>query len=314
MDYAAIIGAILQVAGPVVGYFLAQQDKQKVLELLQGARDRYGNIDVPKLTALTAELMPTTELAKLKDDPKYRQQQAEADNALKGIAEGGGLMLSDKAALNAIRNKVARSESAGRESIAADMARRGTLDSGAQLTMQLDNQQDAANRLAEQGENTAGMAQKRAYEAILARSQNAGQGLDRDYRQKSNAASAQDAINRGNADIRNLTNYRNQQLPQQQFDNEFKKAGALEHADTNIGGFFQGRAVDTQNIFAQGGKAAGQGVTAAFGENRYGLGDEPGGFNDSPDNQYKRYRKENGQPWAATPAERDAWMKKNGYS
>ena len=267
MDYAALLGALIQVAGPLVGQQLAKADREKVLAILQASRDRFGNIDVPKLTALSAELVPDTKLADIKDDPDYRKQQAEADNALKGIADSGGLMLSDRAALNAIRNKVARAESAGRESIAADMARRGTLDSGAQLTMQLDNQQDAANRLAEQGEQTAGAAQKRAYEAILARSQNAGQGLDRDYRQKSNAAAAQDAINRGNADIRNLTNRWNAALPQQNYDNQMRQAGALAGADQGLTNFYTGRADQTQRDANTVSATAGQGITAAFGQN-----------------------------------------------
>ncbi len=263
MDYAAILAAIAEVAGPIVGQILAGADRDKVLSILQASRDEYGQIQVPKLQELAGKLAPDTQLAGIKDNPQYLQQQHEADNQLKGIADSGGLTLEDRGALNAIRNRVSRTESAGRHAIENQMAARGTLDSGAQLSMSLANQQNAAQSAAEAGEQTAGQAQRRAYEAILARSQNAGQGLDRDYRQQSNAASAQDAINRGNTDIRNVTARYNAGLPQQNFNNQLTHAGAMAGANNALTNFYSGRANNTAGTWAQGGKAAGQGIAAA---------------------------------------------------
>lgn len=266
MDYAALLGALISVLGAGAGAALSAADKAKVLELLQASRDEFGRISVPKLKELTATLQQDTQLAGIKDDPQYRQQQIAADQGLNDIIRGGGLTLADQAALNAIRNKVSRSESAGRNAIAGQMAARGTLDSGAMLSMSLDNQQDAANRAAAEGEATAGRAQARAYEAILARSRMAGEGMDRDYRQKANAAQAQDAINRGNTDIRNLTARYNAGLPQQGFDNELRRASAGAGATANLANAYAGKAADTQNMWAAGSDAVGKGIQATFGE------------------------------------------------
>lgn len=266
MDYAQIIAALIEIVGPVAGQQLANADRDKVLALLQASRDEFGRIQVPKLKELTAELTPDTELSRIREDPQHRQQQREADSGLRDIVGSGGLTLEDKAALNAIRSKVSRSESAGRNAIANDMAARGTLDSGAQLAMQLHNQQDSANRAAEAGEATAGTAQRRAYEAILARGKMAGEGLDRDYRQKYNAAAAQDSINRGNTDIRNLTSRFNAGLPQQNYENELRKAAGAAPANSALANFFGNRAQGTQDQWAQTSRLGAGYTRELFGE------------------------------------------------
>ncbi len=149
------------------------------------------------------------------------------------------------------------------------MASRGTLDSGAQLAMALQNQQQSANIMAAQGEHQAGQAQLRAYQAIQDRARLAGQGLDRDWRQKSEAARAQDSINAGNAAIANAAMTHNAGIPQQNFNNQLTLAGAKANANAPLIGATAANAKDkqqeTQGQYNMMGAMAGQLGSGSFG-------------------------------------------------
>jgi len=285
MPWMAIISLISQVAGQAAAASASSMDREKAMALIKASVDEFGKINVPKLQELFLKKLPDTQLAGIKDDPAYRAQQLEADAQLNDVIDSGGLTLADQAALNSIRGKISRSESAGRHAIENQMAARGTLDSGAQLSMQLANQQNSAQNLAEQGERTAGDAQERMYRAIQQRAQNAGAGLDRNYRQQSNAAAAQDAINRGNTEIANTAMKYNAAIPQQEFDNQMRltaakmgpnyalagaHAGAAANAkeDANASAQLAGAAVNTFGNLAQSqGQSQSQG--ANYGGNDY---------------------------------------------
>lgn len=200
IDYGAIAGMIAQIAGKAAADKASQMDQATIMALLQSSVDDYGKINVPKLQDLLTKA-PDTQLANIKDNPQYLAQQQAADAQLNDIINSGGLTLSDKATLNNIRAKVLQGESAAQGNLTNQMAQRGSLDSGNQLAMALQNQQQGAQDLNAAGENAAAQAQARMYAAIQQRAQLAGQGLDRSYNQQANAARAQDAINQGNAAI-----------------------------------------------------------------------------------------------------------------
>ncbi len=240
-----LIAALAAIAGQQVAAQAAQMDKARALRLVQQSVDEFGNINIPKLKELVLSTLPPSELAKIKDDPQYRAQQLAADANLNDVINSGGLTISDRATLNQILQRTSRSESAGRHAIENQQAARGTLDSGNQLAMQLQNQQQSAQGAAMAGEQTAGMAQDRLYRAIQERAQLAGQGLDRDYRQQSDLARAQDAINRGNIDIQNTAAKYNAGLPQQNFQNQLASAGSKVMPNNMAAGLYAGNAADT---------------------------------------------------------------------
>ncbi len=274
----AIIGLIIQVAGMAVGAVMANMEREKAMRLLKASVDEFGKINVPKLKELALQKMPDTQLTGIKDDPTYRAQQLGADAQLNDVVDSGGLTLADQAALNSIRGKISRSESAGRQAIENQMAARGTLDSGAQLSMQLANQQNSAQNFAEQGERTAGDAQERMYRAIQQRAQNAGAGLDRNYRQQSNAAAAQDAINRGNVEIANTAAKYNAAIPQQEFQNQMALANARAGVNAGAAAVAAGGAANTQQQGAVIGQAAGAAVNT--------LGNYASNYTPSDNNAY----------------------------
>jgi hypothetical protein len=265
LDYTAIIGLITQLAGSEAGRAASQMDRDSAMRLIQSSLDEYGKISIPKLQQLMLEKVPDTKLAGIQDDPRYRTEQNEADAQLNDIIDSGGLTLADKAALNALRNRTQRAASAGRNAILGQMAARGTLDSGAQLGAQLEENSSSANSLAAADEAAAGQAQMRAYEAIRERARNASAGLDRDYRQKSDAARAQDAINAGNAAIANAGAMYNAGLPQQNFRNQLELAGAKLQPAYAMAGAKGAQAKDTEQRYAGMGNVAGSAAGAAAG-------------------------------------------------
>lgn len=263
-DWGAIAGLVAQVAGSAAGNALSQMDKDAAMKLIQDSTDAYGKIQVPKLQQLLLQQQGGTNLAGIKDDPRYRDQQNAADSSLNDIISSGGLTLADKANLNAIRNRSAQTETAGRNAILGGMAARGTLDSGAQLAAQLQGNQQDANGLAAADEATAGQAQARAYQAIKDRAALAGQGLDRSYNEQANAARAQDAINAGNIAIMNTAARYNAGIPQQDFNNQLELTNAQTGANAKLAAATAGRAKDTQQT------AQGIGNTVAAGAKAFG--------------------------------------------
>lgn len=264
MDWGAIVGMISQVAGQAAGQAASQMDRDQVMALIKSVSDNYGKIDVPKLQSLILQQQGPTKLAGIKDDPAYRAQQQSADAQLNDVINSGGLTVADTAALNSIRAKTSRSESAGRHAIEGNMAARGTLDSGSQLAMELANNQNAAQNENQAGENTAAQGQARLFQAIQQRSAAAGAGLDRSYNQQANAARAADAINAGNTAIANTAAKYNAGLPQQDFNNKMSLAGAKSQPAYALAGAHAANAKDTQQF------ATGVGNTAAAGFNKAG--------------------------------------------
>lgn len=239
-------------------------DKAEVLALIQSVRDEYGKIDVPKLKDLLLQQQGPTNLAGIKDDPTYRAQQNAADAQNSAIIDAGGLTLADKAALNAIRSKISRTESAGRHAIENNMAARGSLDSGAQLAMQLQGNQQAAEEANAAGESTAAQAQLRSMQAVRDRAQNAGRGLDRDYQKKADAARAADAINAGNVAIANAGARYNAGIPQQNFENEMQLAGAKAQPTYALAGAKAANAKDTAQRIQGVGNMVGAAVNSGY--------------------------------------------------
>ena len=281
MDYVALIS---QIAGSAAGQAASQMDKDQVMALIKSVSDDYGKIDVPKLQTLIGQQQGKTNLAAIKDDPTYRGQQNAADAQLNDVINSGGQTLSDAAALNAIRNKISRTASAGRNAITNGMAARGTLDSGATLAAELSNNQNAAQLANDAGEQAAGAADARHYQAIKDRAALAGQGLDRSYAQQANAARAQDEINRGNIAIANTTAMHNAALPQQDFQNQMSLAGAKAAPAYALAGAHAAQAQNTQDQFNKLGAIGAAGANKA-GSSSNNTGNAGGS---SPDewNQY----------------------------
>ncbi len=282
MDYGAIIGMVGQLAGAAAGQAASSMQQSEVMRLIKSVSDEFGKINVPQLQKLLLEKAPETKLAGIRDDPTYRAQQNAADAQLNDVVQSGGLTLADRASLNAIRNRLARGESAGRDAITNSLAARGSLDSGAQLAAELQGNQQSAQSAAEAGAQTAGAAQARAYQAIRDRARNAGEGLDRSYRQQSDAAKAADAINAGNTAIANTAARYNAGLGQQNFDNQLRLTGARTAPAYALAGANAAQAKDTQQAWQGAGNIVGAAGKSTYDSYKSGQQSNTGGAPATP--------------------------------
>jgi hypothetical protein len=243
MDAAAggqLIGLGGQVLTGAIGELFAAADDKEQERLMKMAQDEYGRISIPKLEQIVAQEMGPTELSKINTDPQYKNMQLDSLNELQNVIKGGGYSLQDQANLNAVRGKIARTNAAGNSRIAEDLNLRGQGGGGAELTMQLNNQQNSAQRASDEGMKTAGEGQARALDAMLSRGRLAGDMHREEYSEKERAAMAQDRINERNFGAKEKAAYYNAGLNQQDFDNRYKKA-------SGVAGGLQNRAVMAGN-------------------------------------------------------------------
>ncbi len=212
-------------------------------------------------------LQENTELQGISTDPVTRQAQLDALSGLQKISSEGGLTAQDQAKLNQIRTQEDTQARGQREAILQNAQARGVGGSGVELMSQMLNQQQSAQNQSQRDLDVGALAEQRALEALIAGGQLGGQMQETEFGQKAQVANAQDAINRFNAanrqsvantnvgarntaqyanlqnaqDIantnaanRNQAEYYNKNLPQQGFENAYRKAGGTAGAYNNI--------------------------------------------------------------------------------
>jgi hypothetical protein len=262
MDWMSMLPLLAQVAGTTVGEIQAGRLSEEQRQVLADAMEQLRNVPEPQLQALVAEQLGPSALSSYAPDPALRGAQMDALGSLARISESGGLTLEDKAALEETYGGLDRQASAARSRIAQDMQARGTLDSGAQQAMQLQAASDTAQAGHRRARDTAAQAQQRALAAIAQRGSQAGAMRGQDFGEAQGKASAADSIARWNAASRQDAGRYNAGLPQQAFENRFRKAAAAVPG-ANAYAANRGQAAQHQRDFWGG--LGNAGAQAAYG-------------------------------------------------
>jgi hypothetical protein len=147
-----------------------------------------------------------SEMKGVSTDPRLREAQMAALSQLQEIADGGGRTAQDDANLARIQGQTAQADRGRRDAIKQNMAARGMGGSGMELLAQLQSNQAATDRQAQEGLDIAGMAQQRALEAMMHGGQLGGSIRGQDFGEQSAIAQAQDRINQFNASTQNQGN------------------------------------------------------------------------------------------------------------
>lgn len=168
-----------------------------------------------------AQIQGDTELKEIATDPQLRRNQMEALAQVKELSEQG-LGTVDKIAIDEANLEATQADKARRAQILSQMAQRGTADSGVQLAMQLASAQDAATQAQTAANNQAKMAASNRMNAINQLAQQSSNMENLDFNRQAQIASAQDAIQRFNAQTMNQQNQYNlgnrQNIANQQSD------------------------------------------------------------------------------------------------
>lgn len=259
----ALVGMSAQVLSGIVGELIAAGDREKAFRLLKQA---YAETDIPlpDLEKITAETLGPSAFDAIRMDPTLREAQMSTLDRLSQIDAEGGLLLADEANLNRLTGKATRAAAAQNAAVRNDMQARGVGGSGAELAMQLSNNQAQAERGSQAATDIAAQAQQRALEAIMARGNMAGDVRAQDYGEAARAAEAKDMIARYNAASRERANYHNADLGQQQFNNRMRRGQNRANAATNMAQYHSGEASRKAQM------VGGAGNAVAYGS--YGVG------------------------------------------
>lgn len=243
---AAAAMAIPAVTG-MIGEARSRGDRHNANAFSRKALEELSNVDVPEYQYLErlnlddydqiSQIVPQHERGVMADetamssislDPTLRARQMDALSQLGDVAQGG-FTLSDRAALEAAQSDINAQERGARDAIMQNMQARGMSGSGMELLAQLQGQQAAASQAHSAGLEQAGMAQRRALDAMAQQGQMAGQMRGQDFGQAAQVAQARDAMNQfntrnqigtqqRNVDRTNQAAMQNQALQQAQVD------------------------------------------------------------------------------------------------
>lgn len=253
MEYAAAIAAV----ATVVGQLISMGQEAEARKHVEDALARFGNAALPDLQKAVAEQMAPSEAGAVQSDPQLRAMQMQALGKLQQVSDSGGLTLEDQAALSKIGNRTARHEASGRNAITNNMDARGIGGSGAELALMLGNNQESAQRMSEEGADTAGRAERRALDAMMRGGQMAGDMSGRDFDQRLRTGQARDEINRWNTTARDRANQYNREIPQQQWENQMRQYGAMAGQEGALSGMGYKSAQGTRDFWSGLGQAGG---------------------------------------------------------
>ena len=296
------------VIGGVMGQQKSQADRDAMMKQYQNAQAQFEGLNVPDetkqqliLQSLTQQGVITPEqiqqvsqdpslMGGITTDPRLRNAQMTALDTMSKMGQTG-LQAQDMAALNQTRRQIAGDEQSKDKAILENMASRGAGGGGLELATRLAASQAAADRASQQTDQTMAMAQNRMLQATAQAGALGSQVRGQDYSEKGNAAAAQDAINRFNAQQAASTNAANvqsrqaaqnanlaakqsiananvatantqeqynKQLANQKFNQQMALAGAKAGQNQNMGNVLGNQANATAGQWANIGAGAGQ--------------------------------------------------------
>lgn len=167
------------------------------------------------------------------EDPALKAAQMQALQGLRETVDANGLDAQTKARLSQAQNASSEQERGNREAILANQRARGLGGSGAELAAQLANQQGSAQRLNQQGLDTAAIGEQRKSDALRDLANLGGNIRNQNFGQAESVARANDTVNQFNANNLNQAKQFNigtrLQLPQQSLNNQIQ----LQQAKAN---------------------------------------------------------------------------------
>lgn len=154
---------------------------------------------------LVAQMQGDTELKEISTDPQLRANQMNVLAQLRELSDQG-LSTVDRIALDEAGQEATQADASRRAALLSQMAQRGTADSGTQLAMQLQSIQDANMATNKSSNEMAKMAQANRMNAMNQLANQSAGMESADFNRQAQTASAQDAIQRFNAQTSNQTN------------------------------------------------------------------------------------------------------------
>ena len=197
----SIAGAGVALIARLIGEALAAGDNAKAERLKQQAIADYGEEILPQLEQATAQEVGATELGSISVDPSGRNAQVSALEKLAAFGEGGFTpedAAEQRRVMDAAAGVASRQAAQGEQLAAA----RGLQRSGLSQALGQQAAQAGAQTAADSASQLAAQRRARQLQALGMMGSQGGALRGADYGEQADRATAQDAINRFNANMR----------------------------------------------------------------------------------------------------------------
>lgn len=233
-------GAAVSLIARLIGEAIASGDMARAEQLKQQAVAEYGDGVLPRLEQAQAQEVGATELGNIKTDGVGRGAQVSALERLASFADGG-FSPEDAAEQRRVVDEsagVAARQAAQGEQLAAA---RGLRRSGLSQALNMQAAQGGAQSAADASAQLAAQRRQRQLQAIGMMGSQGGALRGADYGEQADRATAQDAINRFNANMRASALDQRNRNAMAQYDANMRLKGARNNARGDLAGFYSGR-------------------------------------------------------------------------
>lgn len=214
------IGTIVGLIGMLVAegkYAEAQRVREQVAA-------EYGDVVLPELDAQLAKELGPSELSLIREDETLRDTQVRAMRKLEDLYRAGGTAPEDAAALRLADIGAQQRASSDYQSLMQGLAQRGQTMNPALAAAMAQQSSGAVLGATAQNRLQAQLAARdRALRALESSAGMAGDIRSADWQRSASKASANDAINRFNAETLMQTQWRNAELRQRAYENRLRK-------------------------------------------------------------------------------------------
>jgi hypothetical protein len=166
-------------------------------------------------------------------DPNMMGAEQDALAQLQNVGEGGGFNATDKARIQGIEDDLNTTERGRQEAIMQNARERGIGGGNMEMAARLISEQGGADRAAKQGTDAAAQAEQRALAAMQESGQLAGQIHGQQYGEGAQKASASNAIDAANAEMKNQFNMWNAQQANAAQAQNLAEKQRISDANTN---------------------------------------------------------------------------------
>lgn len=195
MEPISMVGAGVSVLASLFGELIAAGKEEEAQRIREQIVDSYGEDVMAEVEAMTPAFVKESAVGGISEDPRLRQRQLSALDALRAEADYGGNSPEDMAAIEAARNAVSRNAQSLNASLTDSMTKRGGANSGLLAALRTQSAQDTSNTLGNMSLQSQMGARQRAIAALRASLAGAGDVRGQDFGVAKTKASAVDAMN-----------------------------------------------------------------------------------------------------------------------
>jgi len=258
-----IFAAAIAAAAAIIGALISSGQEDQARAIRQKLADQFQNVPLPTIDKMVAQKLPPDSADRYLKVTQATSAQGDVLRKYMDEVHAQGETADDRASYLRMQNEASGIANSAQGAVARGMANRGLSGSGLAFATQQQGAQSAVNAANASGVQEAAHARARYTEALGRAGAMAGQMRGQDM----DSLRAQDSINEFNARQQADADARNQQIPQQNFDNAMSKQTALSNAQNGVASAYERSAGATRQTAGGIGQAA---LTAGEAYDQYG--------------------------------------------